>query len=162
MWCYGSGSSLGRFGCRGEALDRSDHQIATWVSAMEAVFRRPIPVRMIDSPTFCHGVAGTPGDRSAASRGDASSSVYGGVSKARGASSRKFSSPTRYSDSGNIEYRGNQTDFSPVSWTAPPESRWSCLAGIDWCGTNLGPRFPAVIKPNGQADNHAAAALRST
>jgi hypothetical protein len=25
---------------------------------MEAVFRRPIPARMIDSPTFCHGVAG--------------------------------------------------------------------------------------------------------
>src|SRR5262249_39219365 len=28
------------------------------VSAMEAIFRRPVPARMIDSPTFCHGVAG--------------------------------------------------------------------------------------------------------
>ena len=25
---------------------------------MEAVFRRPVKVRRIDSPTFCHGVAG--------------------------------------------------------------------------------------------------------
>jgi hypothetical protein len=25
---------------------------------MEAVYRRPLPARRIDSPTFCHGVAG--------------------------------------------------------------------------------------------------------
>ena len=25
---------------------------------MEAVFRRPIPARRVDSPTFCHGIAG--------------------------------------------------------------------------------------------------------
>ncbi len=25
---------------------------------MEAVYRRPLPVRRIDSPTFCHGITG--------------------------------------------------------------------------------------------------------
>src|SRR4029077_3340482 len=28
------------------------------VAAMEAVYRRPVSARQIDSPTFCHGVAG--------------------------------------------------------------------------------------------------------
>ncbi len=28
------------------------------MQAMEAVYRRPIPERRIDSPTLCHGVAG--------------------------------------------------------------------------------------------------------
>jgi len=28
------------------------------VEAMESVYRRPIAARQIDSPTFCHGVAG--------------------------------------------------------------------------------------------------------
>jgi hypothetical protein len=41
----------------GHALDRSDYRDLA-ISAMEAVFGRPIPARMIDSPTFCHGVAG--------------------------------------------------------------------------------------------------------
>jgi hypothetical protein len=28
------------------------------IEAMQAVYRRPMPARYIDSPTFCHGVAG--------------------------------------------------------------------------------------------------------
>ena len=56
-WCYGSpgvaralwlaGSALGDAGLRARAIE-----------AMESVYRRPVPVRDIDSPTFCHGVAG--------------------------------------------------------------------------------------------------------
>jgi hypothetical protein len=41
----------------GQAMDREAYR-AQALAAMEAVFRRPIPARMIDSPTFCHGVGG--------------------------------------------------------------------------------------------------------
>jgi lantibiotic biosynthesis protein len=56
-WCYGGPGVARALWLAGCALDRDDFkQLA--VDAMEAVFRRPISVRMIDSPTFCHGVAG--------------------------------------------------------------------------------------------------------
>jgi hypothetical protein len=41
----------------GQALDRHEYRTLA-ITAMEAVYRRPVPARMIDSPTFCHGVAG--------------------------------------------------------------------------------------------------------
>jgi hypothetical protein len=41
----------------GESVGRADYcEVA--VSAMKGVFRRPFAARMIDSPTFCHGMAG--------------------------------------------------------------------------------------------------------
>jgi lantibiotic biosynthesis protein len=56
-WCYGSPGIARALWLAGCALQREDFkQLA--LDAMEAVFRRPIPERMIDSPTFCHGVAG--------------------------------------------------------------------------------------------------------
>jgi hypothetical protein len=56
-WCYGSPGIARALWLAGEALERDDYrQLA--VSAMEDVFRRPIKTRRIDSPTFCHGVAG--------------------------------------------------------------------------------------------------------
>jgi lantibiotic biosynthesis protein len=56
-WCYGAPGIARALWLAGRALDRDDFkQLA--IDAMEAVFRRPIAVRMIDSPTFCHGVAG--------------------------------------------------------------------------------------------------------
>jgi lantibiotic biosynthesis protein len=56
-WCYGSPGIARALWLAGRALSRDDFkQLA--IDAMEAVFRRPIAVRMIDSPTFCHGVAG--------------------------------------------------------------------------------------------------------
>ncbi|HWC28058.1 MAG TPA: lanthionine synthetase LanC family protein, partial [Solirubrobacteraceae bacterium] len=39
------------------ALD-DDRLAALATDAMRAVYRRPLPERQIDSPTFCHGVAG--------------------------------------------------------------------------------------------------------
>jgi hypothetical protein len=56
-WCYGSPGISRALWLAGEALGREDYR-ALAVSAMEAVFRRPIAVRRIDSPTFCHGVSG--------------------------------------------------------------------------------------------------------
>jgi hypothetical protein len=56
-WCYGSPGIARALWLAGEALDREDYK-ALSISAMEAVFRRPVAVRRIDSPTFCHGVSG--------------------------------------------------------------------------------------------------------
>lgn len=56
-WCYGAPGVARALWLAGEALGRSGYNELA-VSAMQAVFRRPIPARMIDSPTFCHGVAG--------------------------------------------------------------------------------------------------------
>jgi hypothetical protein len=56
-WCYGSPGVARAVWLAGDALDRDDYR-ALAVSAMEAVFRRPVIERHIDSPTFCHGVAG--------------------------------------------------------------------------------------------------------
>ncbi len=56
-WCYGSPGVARALWFAGEALDNSEYrQLA--VETMEAVYRRPLEVRRIDSPTFCHGVAG--------------------------------------------------------------------------------------------------------
>ncbi len=56
-WCYGSPGIARALWLAGEALNR-DEYCDLAISAMEAVFRRPIAARRIDSPTFCHGVAG--------------------------------------------------------------------------------------------------------
>jgi lantibiotic biosynthesis protein len=53
-WCYGSPGIARALWLAGEALDRQDYRELA-ISAMEGVFRRPIAVRRIDSPTFCHG-----------------------------------------------------------------------------------------------------------
>lgn len=56
-WCYGSPGVARAVWLAGNALDRDDYR-ALATSAMEAVFRRPVAERYIDSPTFCHGIAG--------------------------------------------------------------------------------------------------------
>ena len=56
-WCYGSPGLVRSLWFAGEALDNSEYRTLA-VRAMEAVYRRPLQVRRIDSPTFCHGVAG--------------------------------------------------------------------------------------------------------
>jgi hypothetical protein len=56
-WCYGSPGIARALWLAGEALDRDDFRELA-VAALRAVFRRPLAARMIDSPTFCHGVAG--------------------------------------------------------------------------------------------------------
>ena len=56
-WCYGSPGIARALWLAGEALDRSDFRELA-VAAMDAVYRRPLPERRIDSPTFCHGIAG--------------------------------------------------------------------------------------------------------
>jgi hypothetical protein len=56
-WCYGSPGVARALWLAGEALgDTVLCELA--VEAMKAVYRRPLHAREIDSPTFCHGVAG--------------------------------------------------------------------------------------------------------
>lgn len=56
-WCYGSPGIARSLWLAGEAVE-CDKYCELAVSAMEAIFRRPVADRRIDSPTFCHGVAG--------------------------------------------------------------------------------------------------------
>lgn len=56
-WCYGSPGVARALWLAGTALrEHSWRELA--VEAMSAVYRRPVADRRIDSPTFCHGVAG--------------------------------------------------------------------------------------------------------
>jgi hypothetical protein len=56
-WCYGSPGVARALWLAGAARGRSDWSELAIV-AMEAVYKRPIAARIVDSPTFCHGVAG--------------------------------------------------------------------------------------------------------
>jgi hypothetical protein len=56
-WCYGSPGVARALWLAGTTLE--DDQLTTLATeAMQAVYRRPVRERQIDSPTFCHGVAG--------------------------------------------------------------------------------------------------------
>ena len=56
-WCYGAPGVARSLWLAGRALGDDDLQQLA-VQGMEAIYRRPIDERRIDSPTFCHGVAG--------------------------------------------------------------------------------------------------------
>jgi hypothetical protein len=56
-WCYGSPGIARSLWLAGQALDNEQYRKLA-VDAMSATYRRPLHIRRIDSPTFCHGVAG--------------------------------------------------------------------------------------------------------
>lgn len=56
-WCYGSPGVARALWLAGVALEHAPYRELA-ISALEAVYRRPLAARYIDSPTFCHGVAG--------------------------------------------------------------------------------------------------------
>jgi lantibiotic biosynthesis protein len=56
-WCYGSPGIARSLWLAGDAL-HDPWLKALAVEAIQAVYRRPLPIRNIGSPTFCHGVAG--------------------------------------------------------------------------------------------------------
>jgi hypothetical protein len=56
-WCYGSPGIARSLWLAGKAVREPRYQDIA-VAAMDAVYRRPLEARHIDSPTFCHGVAG--------------------------------------------------------------------------------------------------------
>ncbi len=56
-WCYGSPGVARALWLAGQAL-KVQAYCDLAIDAMQAVFRKPVGERRIDSPTFCHGVAG--------------------------------------------------------------------------------------------------------
>jgi hypothetical protein len=56
-WCYGTPGVARALWLAGRALG-DEELCSVAVEGMAAVYRRPVPLRRIDSPTFCHGVAG--------------------------------------------------------------------------------------------------------
>jgi hypothetical protein len=56
-WCYGAPGVARALWLAGVARDQPGWRNLA-IEAMEAIYRRPIAARYIDSPTFCHGVAG--------------------------------------------------------------------------------------------------------
>jgi lantibiotic biosynthesis protein len=56
-WCYGAPGIARALWLAGVALDDAKLR-QTAIEAMEAVLRRPIVARQIDSPNLCHGIAG--------------------------------------------------------------------------------------------------------
>jgi lantibiotic modifying enzyme len=56
-WCYGSPGVARGLWLAGRAIGERAYQDLA-VEAMRAVYRRPVVERRIDSPTFCHGIAG--------------------------------------------------------------------------------------------------------
>lgn len=56
-WCYGTPGAARALFLAGDALDRPEWRDLA-IESMAAVYRRPAEERGIDSPTFCHGVAG--------------------------------------------------------------------------------------------------------
>ncbi len=56
-WCYGAPGVARALWLAGSALQVRRYRDCA-IEAMAAVYRRPVSERKIDSPTFCHGVAG--------------------------------------------------------------------------------------------------------
>jgi hypothetical protein len=56
-WCYGSPGIARALWLAGEAVGSQEYKDVA-ISALEAALRRPASERRIDSPTFCHGIAG--------------------------------------------------------------------------------------------------------
>jgi hypothetical protein len=56
-WCYGSPGIARALFFAGLALGSAGYREAA-ISAIEDVLRRPVRARRLESPTFCHGVAG--------------------------------------------------------------------------------------------------------
>jgi lantibiotic modifying enzyme len=56
-WCYGNPGIARSLWLAGQVRNRAAYRELA-IAAMESVYRRPPSARRIDSPTFCHGVAG--------------------------------------------------------------------------------------------------------
>jgi hypothetical protein len=107
-WCYGSPGVARALWLAGEALDRCEYREIA-VAAMEAVFRRPVPARMIDSPTFCHGVAGLLAVTLRFAR-ETGSSLFAAEAETLVSQLLDAFQPQSLLGYRNLEFGGNQTD----------------------------------------------------
>ena len=107
-WCYGSPGVARSLSLAGQALDRPEYRDVA-VSAMEAVFRRPLAARMIDSPTFCHGVAGLLAVTLRFAR-DTRSTIFAQESQKLVGQLLDAFQPDSLLGYRNLEFGGNETD----------------------------------------------------
>jgi hypothetical protein len=107
-WCYGSPGIARALWLAGRAVDQPAYCDLA-VAAMEAVFRRPVPARMIDSPTFCHGVAGLLAIALRFAR-DTGAPSFVDASRTLTAQLLDAFRPDSRIGFRNIELRGNETD----------------------------------------------------
>lgn len=107
-WCYGGPGIARALWLAGRALQRDDFKHLA-VDAIEAVFRRPVAVRMIDSPTFCHGVAGLLAITMRFANETGSSRFRDECHKLTEQILSRFQ-PDSLLGFRNLEYGGNQTD----------------------------------------------------
>lgn len=56
-WCYGAPGVARALWLAGEAVNHEPARSLA-IATMAGIYSRPVPERRIDSPTFCHGVAG--------------------------------------------------------------------------------------------------------
>ena len=107
-WCYGAPGVARSLWLAGESVGRADYCKVS-VSAMEGVFRRPVAVRMIDSPTFCHGMAGLLAITLRFAR-DTGAPAFAEESEKLTAQILKEFRAESVLGFRNIEYRNNKTD----------------------------------------------------
>jgi lantibiotic biosynthesis protein len=107
-WCYGAPGVARSLWLAGEAVGRADYRDLA-VAAMEAVYRRPLPARMIDSPSFCHGTAGLLAITLRFAR-DTAAPVFVAESQNLTRQLLDQFQPDSLLGFRNIEYRNNQTD----------------------------------------------------
>lgn len=107
-WCYGAPGVARPLWMAGKALGRSDYCDLA-VMAMEAVYRRPLSARMIDSPSFCHGVAGLLAVTLRFAR-EPGSEVFAAEAEKLTAQLLESFNEDHLLGFRNIEYRNNQTD----------------------------------------------------
>jgi lantibiotic biosynthesis protein len=102
-WCYGApGVARSLWLAGGEYRELA-------VAAMEAVYRRPLPARAIDSPTFCHGIAGLLATTLRFAR-DTNAPVF--IEESRKLTTQLIESfqPDSLLGFRSMEYRNNETD----------------------------------------------------
>jgi hypothetical protein len=107
-WCYGSPGVARALWLAGRAVDQPAYCDLA-VTSMAAVFRRPIPSRMIDSPTFCHGVAGLLAIALRFARETGAPAFVDAVRTLTAQVLGAFRPDSRVGFS-NVEFRGNETD----------------------------------------------------
>lgn len=107
-WCYGAPGVARSLWLAGEAVGRTDYCDLA-VCAMEGIFRRPVKARMIDSPSFCHGVAGLLAITLRFAR-DTGSPAFAAESENLTKQILNAYRPESLLGFRNLEYRNNETD----------------------------------------------------
>ena len=119
----------------------------------------PLPARAIDSPTFCHGIAGLLATTLRFAR-DTNAPVF--IEESRKLTTQLIESfqPDSLLGFRSMEYRNNETD-QPGLLDGAAGVALVLLAQAYRCRTVMGSAFPAFLSRNGKTHNAAAPLRRS-